>query len=810
MLDKKRQERIRPVAELEKTVTEILVANGRAIEPFVKVFNYSDENVAKSQLGALLGMFEITEQSEDSAYIVNFLASVARKEHFNNPRRGAVESFEAALHKINLALAELVKHGNVAWLGKFHGAIGVLEKSNFHFSVTGSAKIFLLRNGNLAEISAGLASEDSSLHPIKTFVEISSGRMLPQDKIILASPELFSLLSVEGIGKNALRMDDDRFTQFLRTVLVNELDMAGALVIDFQEKPERPSSVDKPENQDRETLRNVFSQEAFVPQPKNNEALASEAEDGAQAALPAEYVDSKTGHIYIQGDMPKKQSAHQGLERVKLSLQGIFYTLGSFVVTQGKFLRRGKKQWLILLGVLTGHGNAAIRKAMRTVRRKWRKSAFAIRHALASFGSSRHSEATRAAHTSVSSGFPQKPTPTSAATQDDTDVPDFMKEKLIAFYQKNGIPEPIAPLQEPRAGRTRPDAETMLRCMRNARRTGYVWLRSLSAALSYGTRNACRRALFFWQSRSPRHRRFIAIGVIACVIALGTGMFFLVRQTAQDVPAPIAETPQPETPLFPIDTEKNARLLESPITLATQEGIIASVLLNDDIYVITAENIIGVREDKRYALPAGSGAAMLAAPMDDLRLIFISTDAGELFAWSPINRAFVKNTLALPENTAVRDIDTYLTYLYVLDGAHNQVYRFPRAEGGFGAPSFWLKDSVAFEENAQLAVNETIFVAPNKSTVQAFFRGRFVKNLEEPNTTLAITHLFTHPGLTHVYALDADNKRILVWNQDGALIAQYFSEQLAGARTIAVNETTGEIFLTTQNALLSVKIDPGQ
>ena len=121
-----------------------------------------------------------------------------------------------------------------------------------------------------------------------------------------------------------------------------------------------------------------------------------------------------------------------------------------------------------------------------------------------------------------------------------------------------------------------------------------------------------------------------------------------------------------------------------------------------------------------------------------------------------------------------------------------------------------MKNSVAIEDTAKMAVNETIFLAPNKNSVQAFFRGRFVKNLESPNTPLSVTSLFTHPGLTDIYALDAENKRILVWNQDGALLAQYFSEKLAAAQTVTVNEKTNEVFLTTSNSLLSFKINSGQ
>ncbi|MFZ2300158.1 MAG: hypothetical protein WAW00_03425, partial [Candidatus Moraniibacteriota bacterium] len=446
MLEKKRPEKIRPVPELEKAVTEILVANGRSLEPFVKVFSYSDENVTKSSLGTLVGVFEIAEQSEESAYIVNFLASVARKEYFGNPRRGAVESFEAALHKINLALAELVKHGNIAWLGKFHGALGVLEKSNLHFSVTGEAEILLLRNDAFSDISAGLASAESSVHPIKTFVEVSSGRMLAQDKVIFTSPELFGLLSLPDLAKNALRMDAERFAQFLRTALINELDMAGTLIIDFQEGSAAPSP-EKQEAKAAETTRNVFSQKAFVPSIKARDIDSSQAESGKREPAPLEYVDAKTGHIYVQGDTPGKPSAHQGFERVKLSIQNMAHAAGAFFISQGKLLRKGKKQGRIFFDVLQGQGGVVARKISRFLRRQWRRRYAPIRHEAIPLQPSRPPESSR---NSIESPTPSEPVhisppPTHPDTDGSADVPDFMKEKLAAFYQKNGSPKPQTP-----------------------------------------------------------------------------------------------------------------------------------------------------------------------------------------------------------------------------------------------------------------------------------------------------------------------------------------------------------------------------
>ena len=219
---------------LKKNIADILVAS-HSHEPYIIAFRYSGDNVASQAHGTLIGFFEIDVHDEDSAYIVNFLASVAKKEYFANVRRGPVESFEAALHKVNVALSELVKHGNISWLGHLHGALGILVKTTLHFSVTGEGSIFLFRDKTFRSISEGLIDENAEPHPLKTFVEIASGELFPEDRALFLSPSVWRLFSPGDIERGASRFTPDVLERFLRTALVNELDSAAAILITCEE-----------------------------------------------------------------------------------------------------------------------------------------------------------------------------------------------------------------------------------------------------------------------------------------------------------------------------------------------------------------------------------------------------------------------------------------------------------------------------------------------------------------------------------------------------------------------------------------------
>lgn len=848
MQEKKRQAKTPSIPELKSSVAEILVANGRSFQPFIRTFSYTGENVSKSSLGTLVGVFEIDEMSEDSAYIVNFLASVAKKEYFNNSRRGAIESFEAALHKINLALAELVKHGNVAWLGKFHGAIGVLEKNSLHFSVTGKANIILFRNNTLSDISEGLSSEESHAHPIKTFVEVSSGRLMLDDRIVITSPELLALFSLDDLTKNARRMDHDRFTQFLKTALVNELDMSGALIIDIHEEiatPRPKTSKKQSAEATVEHVNNVFSQSAFSEKKSQAEVLREDApleEEMTKEKEREEYVDSKTGHIYVQGAEPGTTRQNLQLERFLLGFQD---AASSFFSAQGKWLRKGKKQTILGFNMFQ-EGSAVLGKRLsRTIRRQWRKQRAALKKKPTPLPEPGPAPTPVATPTPVfvsdiprpkkeEAPLPVPPqeemivreetfeevvileetveevVPSSEESPKETsDVPQFMKEKLAVFYQRKErqVVEPNTLKTEATLAKAEKAFSVIQNFFTGLLHRTKTFFQELSlgekAVHLLGKISVLSKGYWKYFTALPSEKkRFVLIG--AGVLLCGTilGFFFLQPGT----PREDTQTSQNQPSVLPETKKTDATSNDITTVLGTvSDAIITSVVLNDQAYAISTKSVITVSENRAFTLPDGN-TAKFAAAMDDLRLIFVYTESGRLYAFSPISKTFVENTLSLSEGARVAGIGTYLTYLYVLDSQNDQIYRFPRATGGFGAGTPWLRDTITIEDQAHLAVNETIFISPNTSSVEGFFRGRKSVTLQSPADGLSVSSLYTYPDLINIYALDQEHQTLLVWNQEGKLLNTYTDDQFSEARSLSVNEKTNEAFIGTENSLLSFKL----
>ena len=282
-------------------VSNVFVVKNSKRRAFIEQFNYTSVNFTQKELGTILGFFIVRNNSPLSENIVNFLASEIKKHYFSPVQKPIEEKFESTLHHINRALEELANIGNVEWLGTIDGAVCAIDHTSIHFSITGNTHILLLRDNTLINISEGLASPEAADYPLKTFVDISSGDMRVGDKIIITSQELFDLISFEELQKNAIRMGQKNFIQFIETVLTNECAIASATIIDVYENT-HSSTAAMPQETEVAVDHNFFgapileksdSESVIMDEPINIDELTIEPI--------GEYTDPRTGHIHMQG-----------------------------------------------------------------------------------------------------------------------------------------------------------------------------------------------------------------------------------------------------------------------------------------------------------------------------------------------------------------------------------------------------------------------------------------------------------------------------------------------------------------------------
>lgn len=187
--------------------------------------------------------------------------------------------------------------------------------------------------------------------------------------------------------------------------------------------------------------------------------------------------------------------------------------------------------------------------------------------------------------------------------------------------------------------------------------------------------------------------------------------------------------------------------------------------------------------------------------MKDLSLVFLLTENKQMISFSPISKKFQENQISFPGNAKITSIDTYLTYLYALDSQNNQIYRYPRAEGGFGQFESWLTENVDIKGASQIAIDENIYIT-EENKIQKFFGGKKEDwKTENSQTPITFSNVLAQPDMNNIYALDSENGRIVIYSKEGKIQKQYSDEKIKEAISFYINESENIAYISTQNKL---------
>lgn len=763
---------------MEKEISPILVVNSKNLKPYIEIFQYSPENITQQPLGMLVGFFEIREYSEDSAYIVNFLHSVLKKEYYLNPKRTVQESFDSALHKVNLALSELVKHGNINWLGKLDASICVLEKNSIHFSATGNAKILLSRNKSLNDITEGLSPDLPEPHPLKTFINVSSGKLEKKDKLIITTDDLFNVLSLADLEKNLERFDKEKFAQFLKTALANELDLAGAIIVDIEESAKIVPSKSKSVQKTSANL-NAFSEKAFSGKKKSKSATPQEKSadlpiiENNQTEPDKEYTDKKTGHIYIQGD-EKNDEQTSPIQEQTLMIKELFfdycYNLKEFFKKQfSSFRKKTKKISSKVLGYDYAGKFIVFRKFLMEKRLRY--------------------VAKRNARKELSELMSKEKR---AAAQSETTAPPI--NRLSAAERPSNTDESLLPA-----------ASSLTKFLKKVTAPSKInpfgiFLAVLSNfAKLLPDFSKIKKLLPFL---SPK-QKIVSFSILLLII---TVPMLLAKINFNKEAQP---NPMPTAPAVEISAnekyaqEKNIIFIEQAERISEMENLLEIFPLDGKLHFVSSDKItvLSDKEYKDYAWPSEYGTGKLVSYMNDLNLIFVLTSENKIISFSPVSLEIKDNVIDFPTESEMELASSYMTYVYLLDGKTNQIYRYPRAEGGFGAKKDWLKENVDLSSTVDMAIDENIYLA-DENNIRKFFDGKKVDfSLESSNTPIIINRIKTDIFKNYIYVLDTKNSRLVQFDKEGSVVKQYHNEAIANAENFAIDEENKKAYIILPNEI---------
>ena len=787
----KAPERIAP------TATEISVARNGFLKPYAVCFQHLPDNIAREPLGMFAGVMAINDRSEHSAYIVNFVSSIAKKEYYGNSKRNAIESFEASLHKVNIGLSEIAKEGNTEWIGEFDAAICVVERNNLHFSVAGNAKVLLFRDQRLSDISEGL-SDSGDQHPIKTFTDVASGKISPGDRILVTTPGILSILPESELERSANRLPEDQFEQFLQTATINRLDLSASVLItigavaEYERKPAPKRTLATVDSVPNAWSHAVFESAKQLGSSVSDNLRLQEKERGVPSTT-SERIDDKTGHIYVTGETPK-ESPNETWEHFRFLLE-----------ETSTAIRRASNRLFRWIFSLVALGLRNVRASAEGIASKVSEKVH-----------------TQKQETPIPQIIPETimEPPSNKEIGGQKSVPS---ESAPSTRRESGIRAILASIVRLLGKISEGIASTLSKRNESIHNSSPAQWRALlrEGKLVFDSPlrkiGSIRRA---FRRLPDRRQRVIRIAGITLLCGLAT--IFLYRILTGNTPesADFARTAKSEAQP---NTEKSAdssnpdngrrhALGQIPL-FATIPNIVSIVQLGEAAFFVTKDAICTTDSDGknpvRTAYPDGAVARMGIA-MPDLNAILILTTTGNILFFTPSNNRFADEQFQLPDADTATRIATSSTYLYVLDQTKNTLMRYPRAEGGFGTATKWFREPVSIMPGTSLAVSDSVFIADG-SGIHTYFRGtKKDVTFETPSSPLSptdMTAVSSGGDSGSLFVLDGTTGKIIQYDaSSGSILAQYESSTLRKATLISVDRNARKAFVSAGDSVFSIEL----
>lgn len=194
----------------------------------------------EERLSPTLHLFVILEladmQRKTEATALKKIADIILSDFRANSRISPEAMFESTLAQTNQHLADLAHTGQKSWLGKLSAAVAVKSESEIFLATSGQACVWLKRKNELSEI---ISAEKKGLHPLKTFSNFASGKLMEGDVVAMLTTSVFNYVSLPLFGK-LLKLSAESAAQEISKILIDssgQNDAFAAFFLDITSEP---------------------------------------------------------------------------------------------------------------------------------------------------------------------------------------------------------------------------------------------------------------------------------------------------------------------------------------------------------------------------------------------------------------------------------------------------------------------------------------------------------------------------------------------------------------------------------------------
>jgi hypothetical protein len=144
--------------------------------------------------------------SYPNSKVIKKITQIVENNCKSNEDNISEEIFEKILQNINEGLGRLAESGENAWLGNLNAIIGLINGKDLLMAQTGNITGYIFRKNKISSINER-DSTSASFHPLKTFIDITTGQLSSDDRLIFGNTDLLSRISLDRV--RAIIMSND-------------------------------------------------------------------------------------------------------------------------------------------------------------------------------------------------------------------------------------------------------------------------------------------------------------------------------------------------------------------------------------------------------------------------------------------------------------------------------------------------------------------------------------------------------------------------------------------------------------------------
>src|SRR3989344_875276 len=272
---------------LIKPEAKEIVVRGKEDDGHVDVFSYNYEGSAANGLGALFIVGHVQPASEDTSYMVNLVASLAKREYYAQADSAPKEAFSKTLKRINEVLQDFFRNKET----KVNIGIFAIAGENIFISRLGKFKIILARDGQTIDILNNINLFSKEHIQEKEFSNIISGRVMPQDKVLAFYPGRSITAREKNIKNFLIKLGRDEFSEKINDIKTSNDKFSCAAIHISINKYMEPAIVNAPQPQELRQRVPSMIKTAPTAQPvvaKITKIIQTEPEEELPMVRPAE------------------------------------------------------------------------------------------------------------------------------------------------------------------------------------------------------------------------------------------------------------------------------------------------------------------------------------------------------------------------------------------------------------------------------------------------------------------------------------------------------------------------------------------